>query len=384
MHLALSEIRRNRSRFLLISSIIALITTLVLFIVALSEGLGSGNIEGLTKLDANLLVFQDKSKLSLAASQLSWERVRRVKRVEGVTAVGAMGFSSVSIPTEYTLNQQQLDVVLVGVQPGEPGDPPIVQGRPLRTEREKAAVIDRKTQLRTGLKPGDVLMVRSVQDAKDEYYALVVAGVTDDRQFSLRPSVFVPLRTWSTLRPGTRPSLDAGDLAVSVLAVRTDPSISQTTMIRRLSHDVSDIEAVDLKTAWEATPGYKEQQSTLSLQQGFTWFIGLLVIGVFFQILTMQKVSQVGVLKAMGAPNGLIVRSALAQILLVTAGGVVAGALGAYALALGIPATVPLSWPIDRLIVTLFSLLVLGPIGGLVSLRILLKVEPLTALGLAK
>ena len=60
MFLALTEIRRNRSRFLLIVAIIALITALTLFIAALADGLGSGNIQGLQKLDADLLVFQGK------------------------------------------------------------------------------------------------------------------------------------------------------------------------------------------------------------------------------------------------------------------------------------------------------------------------------------
>lgn len=384
MHLAWSEIKRNRTRFLLIAFIIALITTLVLFIVALAEGLGSGNIEGLTKLDANLLVFQDKSKLSLAASALPWERLRQVKRVPGVLAAGAVGFSAASIPAGETLSGVALDVAFLGVQPGEPGSPPIVQGRPLRTEREKAAVIDRHTQLRTGLQPGDTLIIRTVQDAKDEYHSLPVVGITDARQFSLRPSVFVPLRTWDAMRPGSKANLESREIVPSFLAVQTDSSISQTEMIRRLTSEVSDVEVVDLKTAWEATPGYKEQQSTLSLQQGFTWLIGLLVVGVFFQIITLQKVGQVGVLKAMGAPAALIVRSALTQIAIVTTGGVLLGALGSFGLALGIPPTVPLSWPLDRLAITLISLLVLGPIGGLISLRILLKVEPLTALGLAK
>ena len=61
MFLALAEIRRNRSRFLLIVAIIALITALTLFIAALADGLGTGNIQGLQKLDADLLVFQEKS-----------------------------------------------------------------------------------------------------------------------------------------------------------------------------------------------------------------------------------------------------------------------------------------------------------------------------------
>ncbi|MBE0687533.1 MAG: hypothetical protein IH585_16200, partial [Anaerolineaceae bacterium] len=60
-YLAIKEVWRNRGRFLLVSLVIALITLLVLFIAALGEGLGNGNREYLSKLDADMIVFQAKS-----------------------------------------------------------------------------------------------------------------------------------------------------------------------------------------------------------------------------------------------------------------------------------------------------------------------------------
>lgn len=48
--LAFKEMWRYRGRYLLISLVIALITTLVLFIAGLAEGLGAGNKEYLDKL----------------------------------------------------------------------------------------------------------------------------------------------------------------------------------------------------------------------------------------------------------------------------------------------------------------------------------------------
>ena len=384
MFLAISEIRRNRSRFLLIVSIIGLITALTLFIAALADGLGSGNIQGLQKLDADLLVFQEKSRLSIATSSLPWGRIREVRRVPGVQSVGAIGFASATIPAELTVAGRPLDLALLGVQSGQPGEPPVLFGRQFTSDRERVTIIDLSTQRRTGLRVGDTLTVRTVQDAKDEFYELMVVGITDDRQYSLRPTVFVPIQAWDRVRPGTLGNADARDVLANFLAVRVDSGISTSEVARGIERDVADVEVSDRRTAWEATPGYKEQQSTLTTQQGFTWFIGLLVIGVFFQIITLQKVGQVGVLKAMGASNGLIVWSALFQMLVVTSIGVVLGSAVALGLSRAIPPTVPLSWPLTTIVATIASLLVMGPIGGLISVRILLKVEPLTALGLAK
>ena len=74
-YLAVKEIWRNRARFLLVSLVIALITLLVLFIAALGEGLGNGNREYISKLDAQLIAYQAKSDFLISASRLDRKSV---------------------------------------------------------------------------------------------------------------------------------------------------------------------------------------------------------------------------------------------------------------------------------------------------------------------
>jgi putative ABC transport system permease protein len=155
------------------------------------------------------------------------------------------------------------------------------------------------------------------------------------------------------------------------------------TLGQMLEYQVDKIEAVDRVTAYKSTPGYSAQQSTLDTQRIFTLLIGVLVIGGFFQIQTLQKVAQIGMLKAIGTPNRTIILAFILQIVIITAFGVALGALGTLALSLGFPPTVPIILAPQAVITAIISLLLIGPIGGLVSLRLLLKVEPLTALGLA-
>ena len=71
LYLSLMEIWRNRSRFFLFSLVIALITSLVLFIAALAQGLSNANIEYLSKLDAQLIAFQKNVDLSASVSQIN-------------------------------------------------------------------------------------------------------------------------------------------------------------------------------------------------------------------------------------------------------------------------------------------------------------------------
>src|SRR5512138_2462323 len=96
-YLAFKELWRNRGRFLLFSLVIALITTLVLFVAALTEGLGSGNRQYLEKLAADLLVFEQRADLLANASRIDSSTLAAIRRVPGVKAAAPIGFSNVSI-----------------------------------------------------------------------------------------------------------------------------------------------------------------------------------------------------------------------------------------------------------------------------------------------
>lgn len=115
-YLALKEIWRNRGRFLLVSLVIALITLLVLFIAALGEGLGNGNREYLSKLDADVLVYQAKSERLIAASRLSRDRLAAVRRVEGVADAGMLGTASATLILPQ--GEETLKVALLGLNLG--------------------------------------------------------------------------------------------------------------------------------------------------------------------------------------------------------------------------------------------------------------------------
>lgn len=162
----------------------------------------------------------------------------------------------------------------------------------------------------------------------------------------------------------------------------TDPA-AEEDVAQRLEQQVNRVEVVNRVAAYEASPGYSEQQSTLNTQRGFTLLIGILVVGGFFQIQTLQKVGQVGMLKALGAPNGVVALSATTQIVLTNMIGVMIGGIATLLLTFTLPATIPIIFVGQQVMVAVVTLLLIGPLGGLVSIRYLTRVEPLTALGLA-
>ncbi len=381
-YLALKEIWRGRGRFILFSMVIALITVLVLFVAALAEGLGAGNREYIEKLNADLIVYQSNVDLSVGASRLGVNRLSEVRRVPGVQAVGPIGTASAAL----VLNDdpKPLNVALIGVEPGLPGEPPALKGAGLRSRRSKEAVIDRQTALRAGLNVGDTLTVKSIQDTQEQFYNLRVVGISDNRQFSLQPSVIVPISTWDEIRPQAAiGGVPDAEVVANVIGVQVANPAEAAAVAQRIERDVKDVVAVDRVTAYQATPGYSAQQSTLDTQRYFALLIGVLVIGGFFQILTLQKVAQIGMLKAIGASNLTVGLASIVQIIVITLMGVGLGVAITLLLSLGFPPTIPIVFTPSAVWSAIISLLLIGPIGGLVSVRYSLKVEPLTALGLA-
>jgi len=381
VYLAVKEVWRLRGRYFLFSMVIALITVLVLFIAALAGGLANANKQFIDKLDADLLVYQSNVDLQPTASQLGKSKVNDIQRVEGVLDVGSLGLSTATVV--FADGRPSVDISLVGVDPGKPGDPALITGTGLRAKRNNDVVIGQDIASQADIQVGETVIIKTIQDTKEEFYKLNVVGITDARQYFFLPSVILPLTTWSKVRPQGGPGNSQSEIVVNIIAVKMLPNSDRETIARKITEQVDGVEVADKTTAILALPGYTAQQSTLNTQQVFTMLIGVLVVGGFFQIQTLQKVAQIGVLKAIGSPSGTVALTILFQIILVTLVGVGIGTMGTLLLAFGMPKNIPIAFTGPTVVFAIALLLLIGPVGGLVSIRLALKIDPLVAIGLS-
>ena len=377
-YLALKEVIRNRGRFFLVSLVIALITLLVLFIAALGEGLANGNRQYVVNLDAQLIVFLEKSDYVISSSRLEANTARVVRRVDGVAEAGPIYTSS----TEIVSLAEPLKVSMLAAEAGHPGMPAIIEGRDFRGGSAREAVIDRNVALRSGITIGDEIQIRSTQGVEDQFFTLEVIGMVDGQSYFFQPTIFVPPVTWENIRPQSDADLNSDTAYPNIIAVKlTDPT-QMDVVQARLLQQVSNIEVTDIATTINNIPGYSAQQGTVQTQGFFTLLIGVLVIGGFFQIQVLQKVPQIGVLKAIGSSNGIVGWAAVIQIIAVTAIGVIIGAGLTFLFSLGFPPTIPLVFNGVRSLLAIAFLLFIGPLGGMVSIIYAVRIEPLKALRL--
>ena len=377
-YLALKEVIRNRGRFFLVSLVIALITLLVLFIAALGEGLANGNRQYVANLDAQLIVFLEKSDYVISSSRLETNTVRAVRRVDGVADAGPIYTSS----TEIVSLEEPLKVSMLAAEAGRPGMPTVTEGRNFRSGSARETVIDRNVALRSGIKVGDEIQIRSTQGVEDRFFTLKVVGMVDGQSYFFQPTIFLPPATWEKYRPQSDADLNSNTAFPNIIAVKAaDPSQIDVLKARLLS-TVPNIEVTDITTTINKIPGYSAQQGTVQTQGFFTLLIGVLVIGGFFQIQILQKVPQIGVLKAIGSSNGVVGWAAVIQIIVVTAMGVAIGGGLTWLFSLGFPPTIPLVFNGTRSLIAIALLLFIGPLGGMVSIVYAVRIEPLKALRL--
>lgn len=381
-YLAFKETWRNRGRFFLVSLVIALIALLVLFIAALGEGLGNGNRQYIANLDAQLVIFLEKSDYNISASRLGSEKLNAIRRAAGVDAAGPIYTANTNIELP---GGKELKVSFLGVENGAPGSPKIVAGRSFVSATAEQAIMDRNVALRTHINVGDDITIRSTQGAKDHFFHLQVVGLTEGQSYFFQPTIFVPPNTWDKDRPKSDAELkNAGNVPeINIIAVRLTNPADILPMEQSLASQVGNIQVADIPTTINNIPGYSAQQGTVQTQAVFTLLIGVLVIGGFFQIQILQKVPQIGVLKAIGATNAAVGLAAVFQIMLVTAMGVAIGGGMTVVFSLFFPPTIPLVFNGQASAFAVLVLLAIGPAGGLVSVFYAVRIEPLKALRLS-
>ena len=115
------------------------------------------------------------------------------------------------------------------------------------------------------------------------------------------------------------------------------------------------------------------------------WVLGvtaIVVVALFFALLTVERTGLYGVLKAIGASSRSLFAGVLLQAVVLTLVASALGAAAALALdALVPPGAIPFTATPARLVSSTVSLLFAAVVGCAFSLRRVLKVDPATAIG---
>lgn len=362
MFLALREIRHAKLRFALITAVIVMVSSLVFILSGLANGLSAGNTAAIDAMPVDGLVIGAGSDYLLDRSTVAMTTAETVAEIEGIDAAQPIGVSSATIRAQGST--ELLGVSFFGVVPDGMIQPNITQGESIGGQSH-GVVID-ETLTDDGIGLGDTFAT------EPGGVELTVVGVTSGQTYRLSPVIFMPIDLWQELQPVQE---GAPQDAVTAILVRGEQGA-----IEALPDSVPDTMVGSKNQIASNIPGESEQNATLLLIQVFLVVIAAGIIAAFFYIITLQKMPELGVMKAIGTGTAYLARTLIAQVLVLALVGILLGISIADTLALVIGNAVPYSITIQRM--ALFGgILLLVAVGGTVlSLTRIARVDPLDAI----
>ncbi|WP_398571584.1 ABC transporter permease [Staphylococcus aureus] len=349
MFLAWNEIRRNKLKFGLIIGVLTMISYLLFLLSGLANGLINMNKEGIDKWQADAIV------LNKDANQTVQQSVFNKKDIENKYKKQA----TLKQTGEIVSNGHQKNNVLVfGVEKSSFLVPSLIEGHKATKDNE---VLADETLKNKGFKIGDTLSL-SQSDEK-----LHIVGFTESAKYNASPVIFTNDATIAKINPRL-----TGDKINAVVVRDTnwkDKKLNQ------------ELEAVSINDFIENLPGYKPQNLTLNFMISFLFVISATVIGIFLYVMTLQKTSLFGILKAQGFTNGYLANVVISQTLILALFGTAFGLLLTGVTGAFLPDAVPVKFDVLTLLVFAIVLMIVSVLGSLFSILTIRKIDPLKAIG---
>lgn len=354
MFLAWNEIKKNKLRFILIIGILMLVSYLVFFLSGLATGLQNLNRESVDKWEATGIILTEESDKSLGQSSIILGDSLNVG-TDDIAVLAQMN----AIASNGSTKQ---NVAIFGINIDQFIMPNVVEGKEFAAKNE---VIASDSLIEEGFKLGDELTLSSTEEK------LKIVGFTDEARFNAAPVLYSELSTLQSLKFGE--AAEQSKDKINGIVLRTDDLSSIKLK--------DGLEVIELETFIKNLPGYTEQNLTLTFMIYFLFVISAVIVAIFLYVLTVQKISMFGVMKAQGISNSYLAKSVVAQTFILAVIGVTVGFILTIVTGYFLPNAVPVSFDYMTMIIYGVIFILVAVLGAFFSVLTIVKIDPLKAIG---
>lgn len=364
MFLAWKELVYSKKRFALIIGVVVLVSYLVFFLTGLAYGLAQENRTSVDKWEADGIVLAEDSNLNVNMSMFARETIEDIEASDKAS----LGIASnvVTLEGQEDDDDQKVNVTFFGIDEDSFIYPSIVEGDAFSDTYEVIADMSLKEE--EGFEIGDELQLAGVDTT------VTITGFTEDAKFNVSPVLYTNHETYQSIRASGFGERE--DEIISAIVVR-----SEGDSLEGIDLNGEDLELYSVSEFISNLPGYNAQVLTFGLMIGFLVLIAAMVIGIFIYVLTLQKSSMLGVMKAQGISTSYISKSVVGQTFLLTVFGVGTGLALTLITGILLPAAVPYQNNVLFLAGITTLLIVCALIGAFFSVRAVVKIDPLEAIG---
>ncbi len=339
MNIAWKEMKKNKVKFMILGSIIFLVSFLTFIISGLANGLSQDNAALIKDLPEGQFYMNadanEKYNLSRIDVDLQAELLEEQKDATAFSI--QMGFVNDKEDKQHSVAfaTSTDSELFASVGPGE-------------------IVLDRSLE-KDGIKVGDILTNNQFSGE------FKVIGFADKQKYSHAPVAFINMINYQEI--------------YRVLEMQTIFIPGQEETL-----DNASLQAFSNKEFLDAIPSYSAEQMSLNMIVWFLVVISGMLFAIFFYMMNVQKIGLYGILKALGVKTSRLFSMMWYQMVVITVIALGLSVALSQGFAMIAPEGMPFSLTVDTTIQLSIVFLVIGFIGATLSGLQIKKVEPLQAI----
>lgn len=339
MNIAWKEIKKNKAKFMILGSIIFLVSFLTFIISGLSNGLSQDNAALIKDLpDGQFYMTEDANE------------TYNLSRIDE------------SIQTDIL--KEQKDALAMSIQMGFVNDSEDKQhsvafvtstdSKLFESIGKEEVILDRSLE-EQGIKVGDILTNNQFSGE------FKVKGFVDQQKYSHAPVAFINMENYKEI-------YRVNEMQLIFIPEQSD------------AQNISSLQAFSNKDFLNTIPSYSAEQMSLNMIIWFLVAISGMLFAIFFYMMNVQKIGLYGILKALGVKTSRLFGMMWYQMVFITVIALALSVLLSQGFTMIAPEGMPFSLTLATTIQLSVIFLVIGFIGATLSGLQIKKVEPLQAI----
>jgi putative ABC transport system permease protein len=359
MKLAWKELRHNKTKFILIESILILMIFMVIFLSGLAGGLARAVSASIENADADYFIISDSSENLITISSLSIDKLEEVASMtdNNVTSLNIQRTTLIPSGTDT-----KLDVTYFAVDPNSFLMPEIERMNETETTTTYNIVLNDSFK-------DDNIQIGDIIEDSSSGLEMTVVGFTKDQMYGHSPVGFISTNAYTAIKREINPTYEEKYNTIAV----------QGSDVDKIQYE--GLEVVDKATIVKNIPGYSAEQVTINMILWVLVVISAAILGVFFYVITIQKQKQFGVLKAIGMNMIELTGIIISQVFILAIIGVVIGNLLVFGMSAMLPSSMPFYLNETFAILVSLVFIIISLLCSLISTRRVAKVDPIIIIG---
>ena len=360
MKLAWKELKHSKTKYLLIESIIILMIFMVIFLSGLANGLARAVSASIENADAKYFVISDDAENMIGISSLPKDMLGQVSSMtsDNVTNLDIQRTNLITSQSDT-----KIDVTYFAID---------TQGFLLPNITEGNAISNLDTQytivLDSSFQDDNIAVGDMVEDSTTKI-PMKVVGFTKDEMYGHSPVGFISMDTYTAINLKINPDFKEKYNAIAI----------QGSDINNIKLDGTSV--VDKATIVSNIPGYLAEQLTINMIVWVLVVVSATILGVFFYVITIQKLKQFGILKAIGMEMRELTIMLTSQVLILALFGTIIGNVLAFGMASMLPSSMPFHLEMQTVIIISIVFIIVTLVTSLLSIRKVAKVDPIVIIG---